>query len=89
MLRIKIADLNHNSELKVLSDRETTKITGGSDLSDSVYNLSGASGSGEQKIAIVTQSLFNINEQFGFVGNSFSGNINSNENFQSNSATAD
>lgn len=88
MPRIKIADLNQNvSELITLEDWETANIVGGSDLSSSTYNLSDAGG--EQKIALVTQSLFNTNKQFGFASNNFEGNINSNYNNQSNSATAD
>ena len=88
MSKIKITDLERDfRELETLEDWETANIVGGSDLSGSTYNLSDAGG--EQKIAIVTQSLFNINEQFGFAGSNFRGNINSNVNFQSNSATAD
>ena len=90
MSKIKITELNQNTpELRILNEQETASIIGGSDLSGSTYNLSDASGEGEQKIAIVTQSLSNINEQFGFASSYFSGDINSNYNYQNNSATAD
>ena len=88
MSRIKIADLKQSTpKLRILEEQETARIMGGSDLSGSTYNLSDAGG--EQKIAIVTQSLSNINKQFGFANSYFEGDINANYNSQSNTATAD
>lgn len=88
MSKIKIADLKQNApELRLLKDEETAKILGGSDLSGSTYSLSDAGG--EQKIAIVTQSLSNDNQQFGFAIYNFGGDINSNYSNLSNDATAD
>lgn len=89
MSKIKIDDLNQNvSGLEILDSREITQIVGGiADYSNSDYIFD--SFSGEQKVAIVTQSLDNKNEQFAFINSYFGGDINSNSNFQSNSATAD
>lgn len=87
---IKIADLNHNaSETRLLNDREIAKTVGGftADYSNSSYDFDGFGG--DQKVAIVTQNLYNRNEQFAIVGSYFGGDLNSNSNFQSNSATAD
>lgn len=83
MSKIKIADLNQNPlELRTLEDWETAKIIGGADFSNSTFNLSDASGMGEQKVAIVVQSpLSNNSEQLGI--------SNSNYTVQSNYATAD
>lgn len=89
MSTIKIVDLKQNSlELELLNDRELSTIRGGSaDYSDSNYIFDGSNG--DQKVAIVTQSLFNNNQQIASAGSNFSGNLNSNYNSQSNSATAD
>ena len=87
---IKIADLDYNaSELRSLNDREIANTVGGFsvDYSNSVYDFD--SFSGDQKVAIVTQNLYNNNEQFATAGSYFDGVLNNNSNFQSNSATAD
>lgn len=90
MSTIKIADLNYNaSKLRILNDREIANTVGGfsADYSNSSYDFD--SFSGDRKVAIVTQNLYNDNEQFAIAGSYFNGILNNNSNLQSNSATAD